>query len=376
MYTDSGGYTADIINCRVSATIKGYYVGGFVGVAYGSKITLTNCLFDGNLVGYDSNSHGSAFVGRGSSAAPPTLNNCLDHGTYQSFATKDLSYDGTDQTPGSNNWSYNGLTGATAVGSLSASDLAAKLGSGWTAKLGSGWTVEDGNAVPVMSQKVLVVSGDVAGKTADEIVALLGSGWQKDASGNPVPKMANNAQQAIPYSAKHPFNIHTAEDWDAFRQLVAEAKGQKDIYAQLLADISVTTPVGDTSAPYRGTFDGNGHTLTFNVSNSNQMFIAPFVSVNAATIRSLHTTGSISTSNMRAAGLVGQVPENGKLLIEGCHISMDIYSSVSGDASSGGIVAGGGYSNVSITIRNTKFDGKMRGSSSNANTSTHREHPL
>ena len=358
----SEGYTADIINCRVSATIKGYFVGGIVGAAKKSKITLTNCLFDGNLVAYYSGSRGSAFVGRRESDdTPPTLNNCLDHGTYQGFALKGLIYNGNAQTPaGSNNWSYNGLTGATAVGSLSASDLAAKLG--------SGWTVEDGNAVPVMSQKVLVVSGDVAGKTADEIVALLGSDWQKDASGNPVPKMANNAQQAIPYSAKHPFNIHTTADWDAFRKLVAEAKGQKDIYAQLLADISVTTPVGDTSAPYRGTFDGNGHTLTFNVSNSNQMFIAPFVSVNAATIRSLHTTGSISTSNMRAAGLVGQVPENGKLLIEGCHVSMDIYSSVSGDASSGGIVAGGGYSNVSITIRNTKFDGKMRGSSSNANS--------
>ncbi len=356
----SEGYTADIINCRVSATIKGYFVGGIVGVALKSKITLTNCLFDGNVVGIDSNSRVSAFVGRReSNDAPPTLNNCLDHGTYQSFALIGLIYYGTVQTPaGSNNWSYNGLTGATAVGSLSASDLAAKLG--------SGWKVEDGKAVPVM--QIIAASGNLNNKTTDQIVALLGSGWQKDASGNPVPKMANNAQQAIPYSAKHPFNIHTAEDWDAFRKLVAEAKGQKDIYAQLQADISVTTPVGDTSSPYRGTFDGNGHTLTFNVSNSNQMFIAPFVSVNAATIRNLHTTGSISTSNMRAAGLVGQVPENGKLLIEGCHISMDIYSSVSGDASSGGIVAGGGYSNVSITIRNTKFDGKMRGSSSNANS--------
>ena len=353
----SEGYTADIINCRVSATIKGYFVGGIVGFAGSSKITLTNCLFDGNLVGYDSNSRGSAFVGRRlSGAAPSTLNNCLDHGTYQSFALKGLSYNGT--VAGSNNWSYNGLTGATAVGSLSATDLAAKLG--------SGWTVADGNAVPVMQTKA--ASGNLNNKTTDQIVALLGSGWQKDTSGSPVPKMANNAQQAIPYSAKHPFNIHTTADWDAFRKLVAEAKGQKDIYAQLLADISVTTPVGDTSAPFQGTFDGNGHTLTFNVSNSNQMFIAPFVSVNAATIRNLHTTGSISTSNMRAAGLVGQVPENGKLLIEGCHVSMDIYSSVSGDASSGGIVAGGGYSNVSITIRNTKFDGKMRGSSSNANS--------
>ena len=345
MYSDSEGYTADIINCRVSSTIKGFFVGGIVGAAKKSKITLTNCLFDGNLVGYDSSSHGSAFVGRrNSDDAPPTLNNCLDHGTYQSFASKGLIYNGTAQTPvGSNNWSYNGLTGATAVGSLSASDLAAKLG--------SGWTVEDGNAVPVMQTKA--ASGNVAGKSADQIVALLGSGWQKNASGNPVPKMANNAQQAIPYSAKHPFNIHTTADWDAFCKLVTEAKSQKDIYAQLLADITVTKVAGYNSAEaYRGTFDGNGHTLTLNIKD-NANNTALFSHAATATLRNLNVNGSVEGINNTAA-LVGCVDNGATFVAENCHVSASI---INNSQYAGGLV--GQTQGSKTTIRNCLFDGSI-----------------
>ena len=352
----SEGSTADIINCRVSATIKGNYVGGIVGVALSGKITLTNCLFDGNLVGYDSNSRGSAFVGRRySDAAPPTLNNCLDHGTYQSFASKRLSDNG--EVAGSNNWSYNGLTGATAVGSLSASDLAAKLG--------SGWTVADGNAVPVMQAKT--VSGNVAGKSADQIVALLGNGWTKDASGNPVPKMADNKQEKIPYSAKHPFTISSAADWDTFCKMVEEAKGQKDFYVELLADITVETTAGNSdSSPFRGTFNGNGHTLTFNKSGWTERFIAPFRQVGNAIIKNLHTAGSIQSSNMYATGLVGRVVDNSTVTIENCHSSVSLKCTTSGDMTLSGFV--GRLERCNLTIRNCKFDGSFEGASSYGHT--------
>lgn len=336
------GFTADIINCRVSATIKGFFVGGIVGAAISSKITLTNCLFDGNLVGYNSDSHGSAFVGRrGSDDALPTLNNCLDHGTYQGFKLKGLS--DTKAPAGSNNWSYNGLTGATAVGSLSASDLAAKLG--------SGWTVANGNAVPVIQPKA--ASGNVAGKTADEIVALLGSGWQKDASGNPIPKMANNAQQAIPNSVKHPFNIHSSEDWLAFCKLVTEAKGQQDIYAQLLADITVTKVAAFYAAEaFRGTFDGNGYTITLNISdNSNNTGL--FSHVTTATLRNLNVNGSIKGINYTAA-LVGCVDGGATFVTENCHVSASI---INNSQYAGGLI--GQTQGAKTTIRNCLFDGSI-----------------
>lgn len=341
----SEGYTADIINCRVSATIKGYFVGGIVGVALSSKITLTNCLFDGNLVGYDSNSRVSAFVGRRESDdAPPTLNNCLDHGTYQSFALIGLIYYGQVQTPaGSNNWSYNGLTGATAVGSLSGTDLAAKLG--------SGWTVADGNAVPFMQTKA--ASGNVAGKSADQIVALLGSGWQKDASGNPVPKTADNTQVAIPYSAKFPYNIHSAADWDALRSLLEQAKGTKDFYVQLLADISITEPIALSTGYFRGTFDGCGHTLTCNIDKS-WVGTAPIQHITGnTTIRNLNVAGTIKGSNM-TCGVSGVIDNSANLVVENCHVSAHIITT---NNWAGGII-GHAYSSHT-TVRNCLFDGTL-----------------
>ena len=194
----------------------------------------------------------------------------------------------------------------------------------------------------------IAASGNVAGKTADEIVALLGSGWQKDTSGNPVPKMDNNAQQAIPYSAKHPFNIHTTADWDAFRKLVTEAKSQKDIYAQLLADITVTKVAGYNSAEaYRGTFDGNGHTLTLNISD-NSMNTALFSHSATATLRNLNVKGSVKGSAFTAA-LVGCVDNGATFVAENCHVSASIITT---SQYAGGLV--GQTQGAQTTVRNCR----------------------
>ena len=160
--------------------------------------------------------------------------------------------------------------------------------------------------------------------------------------------------------------IRTAEDWNTFVNKVKAAEGQYEVNAWLMADISVSSQVGnETNAPYIGTFEGNGHTITVNLTGSTQ-FMAPFAHVSNATIRNLHTTGSITTSQKFAAGLVARTADNGSLLVEGCHVSVDINSSVNGDATNGGIVAIGS-NGTTITLRNSKFDGKLRGANCYAN---------
>ena len=160
--------------------------------------------------------------------------------------------------------------------------------------------------------------------------------------------------------------IRTAEDWNTFVNKVKAAEGQYEVNAWLMADISVSSQVGnETNAPYIGTFEGNGHTITVNLTGSTQ-FMAPFAHVSNATIRNLHTTGSITTSQKFAAGLVARTADNGSLLVEGCHVSVDINSSVNGDATNGGIVAIGS-NGTTITLRNSKFDGKLRGANCHSN---------
>ena len=161
--------------------------------------------------------------------------------------------------------------------------------------------------------------------------------------------------------------ISTTADWNTFCNMVTEAGGKYGVNAWLMADISVSGQAGiDSNAPYRGIFEGNGHTLTVNITGNAQCN-APFRYVgNAATIRNLHTTGTITTSQKFAAGLVSRVLDNSSLLVESCHVSVDINSSVSGDATNGGIVALGN-NGTTITLRNSKFDGKLRGANCHSN---------
>ncbi len=157
--------------------------------------------------------------------------------------------------------------------------------------------------------------------------------------------------------------IRNAADWHKFAVMVNEATNRYWVDAVLDADITISEHVGVTEgASYRGTFNGNGHTITFNKSGWSEKYIAPFRHVGDATIKNLHTAGTISSSNMYATGLVAQVVNGGNLTIENCHSSMTINNTGSGDLTSSGFV--GRVSKANVLIRNSKFDGRFEGANS------------
>lgn len=157
--------------------------------------------------------------------------------------------------------------------------------------------------------------------------------------------------------------IRNAGDWHNFAVMVNNAVNQYWVDAVLDADITVSEHVGvSDGAYYRGTFNGNGHTITFNKSGWSERYIAPFRYVGNATIKNLHTAGTISSSNMYATGLVAYVVSGGNLTIENCHSSMTINNSGSSDMTSAGFV--GRVSGGNVTIRNSKFDGSFEGANS------------
>jgi len=143
-------------------------------------------------------------------------------------------------------------------------------------------------------------------------------------------------------------NIRSASDWNKFIQMVKDAKNAYDVNAILAADITVSDYVGDSrDAYYRGTFDGNGHTLTFNKSGWTENYVAPFRYVGNATIKNLHTAGSI---------------HNTTVTIENCQSSVKLNCTGSGDKTLGGFV--GRLQDCTLTIRNSKFDGSFEGANS------------
>ena len=164
------------------------------------------------------------------------------------------------------------------------------------------------------------------------------------------------------------FPIHTYADWVSFRDKVQAAKGEYDVNARLYADVDAgSIMVGWESAyAYRGTFDGNGHTLTFNVPDHNRENLAPFVWVGNATIKNLHTAGTITSSKKFIGGLISQVLPNANATVGNCRVSVTINSSVNGDATNGGLVTVVN-TDATVTFRNSKFDGSFEGTNCSHN---------
>ncbi|MBR0049198.1 MAG: hypothetical protein IJP74_07775 [Prevotella sp.] len=160
------------------------------------------------------------------------------------------------------------------------------------------------------------------------------------------------------------FLISNAADWTTFVNKVEEAKNEYDVNAILTADITTSDYVGGGyAAYYRGTFDGNGHTITFNKNWDTWTIIAPFRVVGNCTIKNLHTAGTINSSTKTASGLIGEVMSGLTATIENCQSSVTLKSSISGDATYGGFI-GATNSNAKATFRNCKFDGSFEGANS------------
>ena len=135
------------------------------------------------------------------------------------------------------------------------------------------------------------------------------------------------------------YTIKTADGWNYFCQRMdvdAELNGFNGKTVMLSNDIIVTKMAGNGRYPFKGTFDGDGHTLAFNYT-ADMTNCAPFCITDGATIRNLHATGSIEGGTwLYNSGLVGSA--SGKLIIENCRVSTQISSTVSGIANNGGFV--------------------------------------
>ncbi|MDY6242242.1 MAG: LamG-like jellyroll fold domain-containing protein [Prevotella sp.] len=161
------------------------------------------------------------------------------------------------------------------------------------------------------------------------------------------------------------FPIRSEADWSEFIMKVQNAEGKYDVNACLYADLNIYSPVGWLpEKAYRGIFDGNGHTLTFQTS-MDERFMAPFRYVGNATIKNLHTAGTITTSNMNAAGLIANVLEGSSVAIENCRSSVVINSSYNGATENGGFISR--QSGATVVIKNSKFDGAFEGDNSSEN---------
>ena len=196
----------------------------------------------------------------------------------------------------------------------------------------------------------------------------------------------------------NPFLIATAEQLKELATLVNDEKTYNDgnglygaAHYRMVADVDLSaygnwTPIGSEDTPFRGTFEGNYHTIrNLTITNATQEYQGLFgwtkgiiqnVLVSDANISVTYTNAAVGTIVGRNDGIVQNCAMLGGAVrgnvyvggIAGCNISMgtvqNCYAtgSVTGTGeSAGGIIGGNGG-----TVRNCYATGSVTGTGNNA----------
>ena len=166
------------------------------------------------------------------------------------------------------------------------------------------------------------------------------------------PSAAHFAQDGDTYTIK------SVGGWRYFCHLIKEGLapdgfGGKTV--KLGTSIESSEMAGKSGHPFKGTFDGQDNTLTFNLQAS-EGYSAPFHYINGATISNLHVEGTITGGTYESlGGLVGRA--EGNITINNCHVSTEISTIVSGSALHGGVIAQWNGTNATCTVTGCVYDG-------------------
>lgn len=218
--------------------------------------------------------------------------------------------------------------------------------------------------------------------------------WGQTIGVDPVPVMTNDESKRVyrsasgftndpneatlQYDADGYYLLGSVDDWKAFATMVDD--GFAEVNVRMTADIDLgddQTMIGEghynnesLRKPYRGIFDGQGHTLTIHyvteevvkkytdagVATPRYLGCAPFCYVWGGTIRNLHTAGTITATHEGVAGVVGWT--NGNTLIEHCHSSVNI--TYTNDARGSAGLTYNSYNNDHVlTINDCLYDGTL-----------------
>ena len=389
--------TLNIYNCWSSVDIvctkktDNSFNAGFVGYSYDSNININNCRFDGSLQGAETGGW-SGFVGqRNSNSSSMKISNCLFAPTQLTVAT-DNSYTFAYKSDVNTNNYYTtplGKEQGTAIGNMTDSELLNSLGKGWEKRenkivpvfdiknLSTGsiecntfWaytgeditvtpTVKDMDGNTVSSENYSVSFSPSPVKEEGRYTMTVTSNTANGYSGTLTHQFEVAQNISGTGTQEDPYLITSAEDWNLFAKSVGGGIDYSKKYVKLTNDITISTMVGvcDESGdrPFSGTFDGDNHTLTANITSTatdddkNNQGVAPFHLIKQATIQNLTVAGQITSASKYAAGLVGWVDggDYNRSYIKNCVVKATITTSAD--------CAGGFVGNICYSDRNNLY---------------------
>ena len=357
----NGGAT--FINCVNKVNISGTKsLGGFIGLDGALDNVFEGCANYGNITATEGNASGfistqgdynakytnCANYGNISSTANETAGisnkgtfiNCIGYGTVTSTGSAALPiFNGWDSNVKKTNCYYlEGIAHHESVTTTSGTKkTAAEFASGEVAYLLNGSSSEAENVK--WGQKIGEDNYPVYGKV-DYIVYNNGGEY---------------ANSKVDGTEENTYSISTEAGLVAFRKAVednAKANGNvSKLCAKLTDDITLTSSwerLGGGNLKYAGTFDGNGHTITF--SKSGRADVMGFVGEGGEglVIKNLTLDGNLTRTqndSVYTAGFIGRA--NGETLIENCINKVEI----SGKNTLGGFV---GCTSAAVTIKNCR----------------------
>ena len=167
-------------------------------------------------------------------------------------------------------------------------------------------------------------------------------------------KDATSIEAGKPYIVKKADLLISSEaEWNTFTQNVNNGTSYEGKTVMLGADINVDTMVVGT---FKGTFDGNGHTISVNLNEGGDG-LALFYIVDGATIQNVKVTGTITSSYHRPATFVALV--YGSSTIRNCWSSVDIVSTIEEGWVDGGALVARVSTGATLTMTDCAFTGSV-----------------
>ena len=204
---------------------------------------------------------------------------------------------------------------------------------------------------------LLLVLGLVPGAAAIET----GTDWDPDVEVDPGMGVTPIGMPEGEGTEDDPLRIENAEQLAWFAQTISDpTQGAQEVCAALTADIDLEnepwTPMGTDSYGYKGTFDGQGHTISgLNVSNAE--YAGLFACVDGGTVKNLVVSGKVSGTTYTGA-IVGYLKNGGTIFRCGNE------AAVSGSGSyTGGVAGSAGVYDKTNTIEQCYNAGNVTGGS-------------
>lgn len=150
--------------------------------------------------------------------------------------------------------------------------------------------------------------------------------------------------------------ISSDEEMAAFTSKVNKGKTSQNAF--LLNDVSATTSTGTTANKYTGTFDGQGHVVTLNITSNQEYQGLIGCATGGAVIRNVITRGSVSGA-ARCAGILGGSQGSGDILLSNCGNEASVTTT---GVNAGGVHGCNNGSGATYTLTNCYNAGAVSGS--------------